>query len=40
MWVSNGLAFNGYILMALKAVLIDGLMASDSLYDTAPTKWG
>jgi hypothetical protein len=35
MWISDGLMSNRYILMALKAILIDGLMACDFLYNTA-----
>jgi hypothetical protein len=34
-WISDGLMSNRYILMALKAILIDGLMACDFLYNTA-----
>jgi hypothetical protein len=36
MWISDGLITDGYILMALKAILIDGLIAYDFLYNTAP----
>jgi hypothetical protein len=35
MWISNGLMSNGYVLMALQAMLIDGLM-SVILYMTYP----
>jgi hypothetical protein len=39
MWISDGLMIDGYVLMALKAMLADDLMACDS-YTTQPHLMG